>query len=299
MTNTAAPAWFNEAIETPYNQHSIVANGCEISYQAWGNPDNPGLYLLHGNGAHSHWWDFIAPSFAKDFYVVAPSLSGMGDSNHRNTYNVDTYLDEIKETCDIIGFVEKPLLAGHSMGGRLVFAAEKKYPDAFYGVIMADSPFHPPERKHHFLKRLKAGVKPHNIYETAEEALGRFRLSPPQPCDNEYIVKFIGKHSMKAVEGGWSWKFDPSVFSQFDYENMLSSKPEPNEKVLGMIYGANSSLFIETTVEHNEKLFADFGFRKPIPIANAYHHLFLDQPLVFINELSKLINDVGYGRVII
>ncbi|GAB1261727.1 alpha/beta hydrolase [Aurantivibrio plasticivorans] len=296
MANTEVPEWFQKAIDTSYTEHRVEAYGCDIHYQAWGDPSKPGLYFLHGNGAHSHWWDFIAPSFADDFYVVAPCMSGMGDSGYRDVYNVATYVEEIKETCDAIGFVDKPLLVGHSMGGRLVFAAEKKYRDAFYGVIIADSSFPPPERKFNFEERRKAGVKPHKIYETADEALSRFRLFPPQPCDNEYIVKFIGQHSMRQVDGGWSWKFDPKVFSQFDYENMLSSMPEEGEKVLGMIYGADSSLFTGTAVEYNENLFAKFGFRKPIPIANAHHHLFLDQPLAFIEELQNLIADTGYGK---
>jgi hypothetical protein len=40
-----------------------------------------------------------------------------------------------------------------------------------------------------------------------------FALSPTQPCDNPYRVEYAARHAVKAVEGGWSWKFDPAVFT--------------------------------------------------------------------------------------
>jgi hypothetical protein len=46
------------------------------------------------------------------------------------------------------------------------------------------------------------------VYETFDAALARFRLMPEQPCDNPFIVEFIGRHSLRRAEDGWVWKFD-------------------------------------------------------------------------------------------
>ena len=75
-----APDWFEAALSTRYQTHHVDRDGVRLHYQTWGDPSKPGLLLTHGNGAHAHWWDFIAPSFADDYFLVAPTLSGMGDS---------------------------------------------------------------------------------------------------------------------------------------------------------------------------------------------------------------------------
>ena len=40
----------------------------------------------------------------------------------------------------------------------------------------------------------------------------RFRLSPPPQIEigHDYIVEHIARHSYRAVEGGWSLKYDPA-----------------------------------------------------------------------------------------
>ncbi|MEQ9316841.1 MAG: alpha/beta hydrolase, partial [Henriciella sp.] len=69
-----APGWFNAAIETPFETRTVEVEGAELAYQVWGDETKPGLLLVHGNGAHAHWWDFIAPLFMDDYQVVAPTF---------------------------------------------------------------------------------------------------------------------------------------------------------------------------------------------------------------------------------
>lgn len=294
MSTSTAPAWFTQAINTPYQEHFTEYNQCKIHYQTWGDPSKPGLLFLHGNGAHGHWWDFICPGFANDYYVVAFSLSGMGDSGHRENYSSTAYLHEIKAVVDAVNFIDKPLLIGHSMGGRLVFNAEQLFPDAFYGIIMADSPFHQPETTFDFRKRIGMEVKPHRVYADINEAIERFRLSPAQPCDNKYIMDYIAKHSLRQVEGGWQWKFDPATYIKMDYETFLRTQIESGNKILAMIYGEESSLYTEEKIAYNKKEFSKNNLPELIAIPNAQHHLFLDQPLAFIDAVKGVLNRVGY-----
>src|SRR3954447_26955423 len=79
-----APGWFVKAIETPFDTGAVVVDGARITYLLWGgDSDKPGIVLVHGNGAHAHWWTFIAPFLLEHYRVVALDLSGMGDSGHR------------------------------------------------------------------------------------------------------------------------------------------------------------------------------------------------------------------------
>ena len=84
-----APDWFWEAIDQTPEDGYVSAGEVELHYLQWGQAEAPGLMLVHGHNAHAHWWDFIAPSFASHYHVVAPDLSGMGDSDHRDEYSAE------------------------------------------------------------------------------------------------------------------------------------------------------------------------------------------------------------------
>ena len=79
---------------------------CDINYLTWSDTGKPGLLFVHGHNAHSHWWDFIAPSFSENHQTVAMDMSGMGDSDHRDEYSNDLYAKEIVATADAAGLGE-------------------------------------------------------------------------------------------------------------------------------------------------------------------------------------------------
>ncbi|MBV9329981.1 MAG: hypothetical protein JOZ55_00345, partial [Alphaproteobacteria bacterium] len=60
-----APEWFAEAVETAPEDRFVTVEGARVHYLRWGDREKPGLLLVHGNAAHAHWWDFIAPYLAR------------------------------------------------------------------------------------------------------------------------------------------------------------------------------------------------------------------------------------------
>ena len=89
-----APAWFEAALARAPERRSVEVEGANIESLSWGERGKPGLLFLHGNGAHADWWSFIAPFFADTHRVAALSWSGMGGSDHREHYSLDTFVAE-------------------------------------------------------------------------------------------------------------------------------------------------------------------------------------------------------------
>ncbi len=58
-----APAWFDKALDAPWEDRAVEVEGCPIHYLRWGEAGRPGIVLVHGGAAHAHWWSFIAPLF--------------------------------------------------------------------------------------------------------------------------------------------------------------------------------------------------------------------------------------------
>ena len=60
---------------------------------------------------------------------------------------------------------------------------------------------------------------------------------------------------------------------------------------LGIIFGADSELFGGRSLEYMRELITqDFP---AVVLENAKHHLFLDQPLAFIDALKGMLRDLG------
>ena len=283
-TAPVIPEWFFEAVEIESEVGSVEVEDCDVVYREWPSKANRDMLLIHGMNAHSRWWDFIAPKLTDAWRVVAMDLTGMGDSDYRYTYDAATYALEIVGVCDAAGLSDDVIVVGHSFGGNMATKAANLYPDRFGALILADSGLRHPDEPLPDYPPMSDRTK---VYPDRETALARFRLQPPQPCDNAYILEYIARHSLMPVEGGgWEWKFDE------DLPNVLKDAQRVPEDYagltlpVGLIYGAESKLFSELTREHLESLIP--GTIHSVAIEDARHHLFLDQPLAFIDALRVL-----------
>ena len=168
----------------------------------------PGLLFIHGMNAHSRWWDFIAPQFAGEYRVAAMDLTGMGDSDFRYEYDPATYAREIAGVLDALDFGPDSIVVAHSFGGYMSVKAANLFPDRFAALVLVDSGIRHPDEPMPDRPPMGGRAK---LYPDRETALARFRLQPPQPCENQYILDYIARHSLMPADGGWTWKFDDDL----------------------------------------------------------------------------------------
>src|SRR5262245_25856357 len=286
VTVSTVPGWFRNAIQTPYEDREIIVEGAQIHYLLWGDGlPKPGIVLVHGNGAHAHWWTFIAPFLLDHYRVAAIDLSGMGDSEHRARYHPGIFADEVAGVMSDAGFTDDAIVVGHSFGGYVTLKTGLKYRDRLAGVVLVDSAVRPPDFVWERDPR-RSPIRPKRTYPDFESALVRFRLMPPQDCKNDYILDYIGRHSIARTEAGWQWKFDDGLFGKMHFEN--SSEDLKNLRCrVAVIYGEQSYLFSQEIADYMFKVLDESVPFVGIP--EAQHHLFLDQPLAFVASLRTLL----------
>lgn len=282
-----APAWFDAAMGQAPERSTFAVEGKNIELLTWGEVGKPGLLFLHGNGAHADWWSFIAPFFAKDWRVAAISWSGMGGSDWRSAYSAELFADEIFAAVEAGGLEAggvKPIVVGHSFGGFPTLYCAARHPDRLRGAIMVDSSIQPPE------KRWKGpparSGQGNRVYATLEEALARFRLAPPQPCENLYIADAIARRSLKPVEGGWTWKFDPDLWYNFRMPDLGQLLPQISCPA-ALMWGERSNLMHTETLDYMVAQMPKDVLLLPVPDAD--HHVMIDQPLAFVAGLRGLL----------
>ncbi len=300
---TNPPKWLSDALATPREQGFVDVDGCKINYFRWGDTSKPGIIMLHGFLAHARCFAFIAPYLAAEYHVIAYDFSGMGDSDNLDSYPIQLRVDELLSVSQQTGLFDhevKPTIISHSYGGLTAISAVHAHPDKFAGLIVCDLMILRPST----LKVNTAKFKPpgsrdpnkaNNIYPDLETAKSRFVLSPPQAVEQEALLDFMAYHSLKQVDGGWAWKFDPSVFNfETDHQDIWSKTGEklvtaPGRKAViygkeSLLFNADSSTFIDELIEeHDETNIPIIG------IPHARHHLMLDQPIAFVSALKAVL----------
>jgi pimeloyl-ACP methyl ester carboxylesterase len=276
------PTWFTDALAQPYDQGETTVDGCRISYRAWGKAGRPVAALVHGGAAHAGWWDYIGPLLTDQHRVIALDLSGHGDSDHRSSYSLETWADEVlavaRQESDA-----KPIFFGHSMGGFVALTAAKLFGAQLGGVVAIDSPVR--EMSPEARAWIESGkhAPGNKVYPTREMILGRFRTLPEDDTTLDFVKSHIAAGSIKQVDGGWTWKFDPNIF--------LRSRMEPEELAqarcaVALIRGERGIATSDITEVVSQRLGGDV----PVTvIRDAGHHIMLEQPVALLAALQTLL----------
>ena len=159
-----------------------------------------------------------------------------------------------------------------------------QYPGRFKGLILVDSGVRHPDDIKEREPQLERLSRP-KVYPEREVAIQRFRLQPPQTCENQYLVNHIARTSVEFDEG-WVWKFDDELNSRMTMNGDLEEDLKAIQSNLALIYGADSDSFKARSAAYMQELMPEL---KLIELKDAQHHLFLDQPLAFIEEVKSIL----------
>jgi len=281
-----APDWFARALETPVETGQASRLDTTLAWKAWGERGQPGVLLIHGGTAHKGWWDAIAPFVAKAGYrVVAPDLAGMGQSGWRETYTMGEHARDMIAAGEDAGAFDagKPMMVGHSFGGFVTLKAAGDLGEKLRAGVILDSPIRPRPSQRTESPPRRGG----RTYKDLSAALARFRLLPDQECEPVWLVDHIARGSLKQIESGYTWLFDPDLWAKLEYEARDPEESARGAKCpLAFVRGAQSSLMQAETWDFMRGVFTDSPF---ITISEAKHHLILDQPLAVAAMIETLL----------
>jgi pimeloyl-ACP methyl ester carboxylesterase len=276
------PAWFTRALSAPVSERVTVVDGVPIAYRMWGSsPNGRGIVLVHGGGAHSRWWDHIGPLLAADRRVIAIDLSGHGDSGRRESYSFDAWAREVLAVAADAG-LDAPTVIGHSMGGVVTLRLAALAGSRIEGAVVIDSPVRNPAPEQHAARERRV-FRELRVYPSREAAIARFRPVPDQPVLG-YIADHVAAASVRPVDGGWTWKWDPRVF-------VLEPPRAPLTRLACRValFRAEHGIM---SAEMSEILYDRLGRVAPlIEIPAAGHHIMLDQPIALAAALRTLLAD--------
>ncbi len=282
------PAWFTEALAAPVTERATSLDGIPIAYRMWGGSSERGIVLVHGGGAHSRWWDHIAPLLAAERRVIAIDLSGHGDSGRRERYSFDAWAREVLAVVADAGLDTPPVVIGHSMGGVVTLRLAAMFGSQIEGAVIVDAPLRDRAPEEQAAQRQRV-FRQLRRYPTQEAILARFRPVPDQPVLG-YIADHVAAMSIRQADDGWTWKWDPAVFNSRETPSGPLTKLDCRAALFRAEHGILSA-------EMSDLVYDRLGRVAPvIEIPVAGHHVMLDQPIALVAALRTLLSDWDHSR---
>ncbi|MGH7301992.1 MAG: alpha/beta fold hydrolase [Candidatus Rokuibacteriota bacterium] len=263
---------------------AVVVGGLRLSFLEWGIAGRPLLCFLHGGSAHAHWFDFVTPAFTERFHVIALDQRGHGESQWAEppAYATENFAADLLGFIDALG-VERVALIGHSMGGHNAMSFAAWHPDRVSALVIVDSrPAIPTDRLDRLRRRGERTLRP---YPTREAAAQSFRLVPRETMADPALLAHLGATGVVARDGAWVYRFDPASSSKrhpVDAWTLL-------DRITAPTLIARGELSPVLPRDMADKLLGAIGNATLVEIPASYHHLVLDNPAGFVQELDKFL----------
>lgn len=140
---TKKTAW---AIDpSPHKSHFVtVDQGVKLEVLDWGGKGPP-LVFLTGLGNTAHVFDAFAPKFIGKHHVYAITRRGYGASSapppsDEAGYDADRLGDDVLAVMAALK-IDRPVLAGHSIGGQELSSVGTRHPEKIAGLIYLDAAY--------------------------------------------------------------------------------------------------------------------------------------------------------------
>ncbi len=288
-----------------------AADGLSLHVLEWSREGTP-LVFVHGFGNDAHIWDDAAPAVAEYYRTVAITLRGHGDSDRdpESRYDYDFHVADLEAALAHLG-IERMVLVGHSLGGRIGTLFAGRHPDRMAGFVIVDSA---PELDVRGTVRISVDLQKNSKSSGdgdgggggpsfASEAEYRDVLAHNYPAASREALARMAQHGLRRRDDGrFEAKLDPAWFQgRRDAGADAAAMREREDKLTREMWDALAKLECPTLVVRgaaSDVLSADVADRmveevlrhgRLAVIPRAGHSVMVDNPDAFRSALTGFV----------
>ena len=250
----------------------------KLFFRKLGEKGSP-IVILHGIFGTSDNWVGIAKVLSENHQVFLLDLRNHGHSPWSDEFDYQVMSEDLLEFIQDHS-LEKPLLIGHSMGGKVVMQFDLNHPNIAHKIVVVDiaPKFYP---VHHSL--ILEGLNSLDVAnlenrQAANEHMKRFE-------DNEGVRQFLLKNLYRNAEQQFAWRINLKVITKnivvVGHELLV---PAASNTETLFIKGADSHYIQPEDERYIAEIFPNFEL---VEIPGAGHWVQAEQPELFLQALQS------------
>ena len=276
----------------PRDRYADV-DGLRFHYLEWGDPEKPGIILLHGFAQTAHSWDFVGLSLCERYHLISLDQRGHGDTEWAKdaNYSPDAYLKDLVAFTTSVG-LDRPVIVGLSMGGRNALAYAAGHSELMRGLVIVDFA---PEIQRAGSNHIRKFIQDTDELDSMDEFVRRVQAYNPRRSERQIRGSIV--HNIKQLPSGkWTWKYD-RVLRQTD--RAPKRDPDEVERMWAQVDAVQCPALVVrgeksdvVTPEAAVNLRDRLGDARVATVSGAGHLVPGDNPAGFIAELSDFMEQV-------
>lgn len=237
----------------------IKVKDLDINYIQYGKGKD--ILLLHGWGQNIEMMKFIGDNFSDRFRITILDFPGFGESEEpHETWTIDKYSEMLEEFVKLVG-VKKPIVMGHSFGGRVAIRYSAR--NAIEKLVLFGSPCIRIQENLSLKVKLLKGLK----------------KLPGMNGIGEYMKQFIGSRDYKAASPVMR-----QTLVEVVNEDLSKYAREIEEPTL-LIWGDNDTEAPVNEAKELEKIMIDAA----LIILPGTHYAYIENLAQVVNILNNFI----------
>ena len=249
--------------------------------QASGQPHSgkDPVVLIHGLFGSFENLGVIARSLSDQYQVINIDVRNHGRSPHSDDMSYPLMAEDLAQTLDELA-IDRAVLLGHSMGGKLAMTFALRYPQRVSKLILADIA---PVAYHPRHNSIFAGLLAVDLANLQNRAQAQAALATH--ISEAGVQQFLLKSLVKNADDSFSWRFNLKALKA-NYAK-LTGEPQTEGRYDGpvlFIKGADSDYILP---EHKALIVQLFPKAQAKIIQGTGHWLHAEKPAAF----TKLVQD--------
>ncbi len=289
---SAADLGIPHAPSIAYRSGNAVLRRQRFHYLEWGDRAAPAIVLLHGGHQSAHSWDLVSLHLAQKYHVLALDQRGHGDSEWARDveYSNHTMAMDAVAFLDAMG-LEKPVLIGHSMGGRNSMLLTKHDPSRLRALVIVDVG---PELSDRGRQAIMGFVQENQEFEDLEHFVANVRKYDPYRS-REHIERTVKYNMLQRADGKFVSKCDSTprrlgiVRGAGPLDNITLEDAKAFHVPVLLVRGENSNIL---AADAAERFAAALPQGRLVTVPNCGHNVHGQNTLGFIAALGEFLQSL-------
>ena len=275
-----------------YRSANVVMRRQRFHYLEWGDRANQTIVLLHGGHQSAHSWDLVSLHLARKYHVLALDQRGHGDSEWARDveYSNGTMAEDAIAFLETMG-LEKPILIGHSMGGRNSMLLTRHDPSRLKALVIVDVG---PELSDRGRMVIQGFVQENQEFEDLDHFVANVRKYDPYRS-REHIERTVKYNMLQRADGKFVSKCDATarrlgiVRATGPQDNITLEDAKAFDLPVLLVRGGLSDLLSE---EGAQAFLRTCPHAEYVSVSDAHHMVAGDRNDIFLGSVAGFLQRV-------